>query len=249
MQAWSPFRPRRPRAGCRRERPATTATTALLVLDLVGTFAFALNGALNALRARAVGPERSGGQPGQGSDHERLGAGVRRRLHDRREGGRVVAGDVLEDPPVARGPVVAVRVDASGEPVGGGGVPRRREVAEVLARRLRPRPPRGAPTPASWSRPFPRGAPDVRSVPRGGRQAGGRGGRGGGTTCRLVRRRPALPTTRTPPAHRSAARPAPRAGRRPRTRPPRPTRRAPGRPAPPCCRSARRSVRRWSAPR
>ena len=54
---------------------------------------------------------------------------------------------------------------------------------------------------------------------------------------------------KTPAAHRSAMRPAPRAARRPRRRPPGPTRPAPGQRAPPCCRSARRSGRRWSARR
>ena len=52
-----------------------------------------------------------------------------------------------------------------------------------------------------------------------------------------------------PAAHRSATRPAPRAARRPARRPPGPTRPAPGRQAPPCCRSAQRSGRRWSARR
>ena len=54
---------------------------------------------------------------------------------------------------------------------------------------------------------------------------------------------------KTPAAHPSATRPAHRAARRPRRRPPGPTRPAPGRQAPPCCRSARRSGRRWSARR
>ena len=52
-----------------------------------------------------------------------------------------------------------------------------------------------------------------------------------------------------PAAHRSAMRPALRAARRPTRRPLGPTRPAPGRRALPCCRSARRSGRRWSARR
>jgi len=54
---------------------------------------------------------------------------------------------------------------------------------------------------------------------------------------------------KTPAAYRSAMRPAPRVARRPTRRPFGLTRPAPGRRALPCCRSARRSGRRWSARR
>jgi len=54
---------------------------------------------------------------------------------------------------------------------------------------------------------------------------------------------------KTPAAYRSAMRSAPRAARRPARRALGPTHPAPGRRALPCCRSARRSGRRWSARR
>ena len=74
---------------------------------------------------------------------------------------------------------------------------------------------------------------------------GRRSARGPPTVRRLGRPR-VRPTPEAPP---SAGRPAPRAARRPTRRPPRRTRPAPGRRARPCCRSVRRSGRRWSGPR
>jgi hypothetical protein len=100
--------------------------------------------------------------------------------------------------------------------------------------RFEPWPPGGelCPCHPHWFWPGRRRAPDCRT-------------RGILTVTKRGRRR----VRKTPAAYRSAMRPAPRVARRPTRRLLGPTRPAPGLRALPCCRSARRSGRRWSARR